>query len=980
MFITKFDNYDSEIKLKGDCNMADNNMKIGSRRLTKDELKVLLKDYTNIYEQIGSIRENAWELKNKIKNDENYRKIVEREQEFVKHHNNVFSILGDRGSGKSSVLLSIKYNIMKEIIMKNADYKLDSKNEDNIKCNIKNSDTVLPIIVPQDMDDDSESLGWILGFFEDDIEESQKLFLENRNIFNYKMNECDMCDRKRIVNNRLKEAYDRVKESYFKRKRDYQKRLTDVNSDADFVDLKSETLCKDVKLAKHFKIFIDEFINYKKAVSKIKYGGRNEEPLIFIFFDDVDISTKKCIDVLETIIRYLSHSNIVTFVSGNYKTFEETITIKYLEEDGLLNKDLLSTNFVNLKDSDYNKALNVRKRLTYDYLKKVLSPALRYYLSEIEDEYKYRFNPTVKDQKNDSKNLYELIRGCFGLSQDNFMIYKNEKESDGYKMNKFFMAFDNKPRGLINIYYYLNGIYEKINFDKWEYKDRQKFWTKDELGRFLDIIITSNSKLDMYKNEIKSLLSINSDYENNVSIEVDYMSILAGENFNKDLTMQILTLGIFFDALINFLFAEGKYKDIFIQDEKFDEYRAICDTMEKSIPKHDNLDIVLIYKMEKPFDVLYFYQILLKYRFDFEYNTVNCMNYMEYIKKVFENKNENKLADWMSKIIKEKIKKEDLSKIKKSIEKVKNLNLINLEQKLKLNILGDRYEQLKRRYSDYKTPYNESHDYIEMQKQNLFFDVLNEILYSSSLKLSDFTINQNILSLNDKIEEYILESKKIINLKMIPNVSSMTEIKIYLDTLHLIFNFNETNFKKEFVDEFNKLKLSVMEYLDLKYKIELLRLIGLEFLPEEIKYFADIDTGVKEKYLNLLKQEDSIIEVLHSKFNDSNIKNIDYYRDYEKNKSIERYRSDIRKNLFNLDMNIKEKSKIINEEIQVINNNILTRVNILNIWEISQFEVKYDDFIFMNEGEDYFEVIKSAYEDNQKKYEENRKKQIIILI
>ncbi|WXR60339.1 hypothetical protein WG909_08425 [Peptostreptococcaceae bacterium AGR-M142] len=734
MFITKLDNYDSEITLKGDCNMADNNMKIGSRRLTVKELEVLLKDYTNIYEQINSIRDNAWELKNKIRNDENYRKIVEEEPEFIKHHNNVFSILGTRGSGKSSILISIKYTIMNQIIKRKNGakeiFEYDSKGQ-KISYDIEAHDTVLPIIAPQDMDEDSESLGWIIGFFEKEVEKSERLYIEDRRIFDYQNENCNLCSNRIINKNPLKESYDKLKEAYFKRKKDYKNRLMDVNSDSDYIELKGETLCQDVSLAKKFKGFIDEFVKYKSAVAKRKYNESVKEPLVFVFFDDVDISTKKCIDVLETIIRYLAHSNIVTFVSGNYKTFEETITLRYLEQDGLLDKELQEINFTNSTNDLKNNAITIRKKLTYDYLKKVLSPALRYHLTKIKDEDKYNFayrivedeNEEKTSEKDDGVQLYKLIEEAFGLDDDNFMKYELVYPTDEKKyevMNKFFMPFDNKPRGLINIYYYLNSMWDKVKLElKKQGEDKKKkilkdIWTESELNKFLTIIITSNSRLDIYRKTIKDVIKIKKNYDGEIDVDVDYFQICEGEEFeniigDKNTRLQVLILGLFFDGLISNLISvlrntNKNYNDIFIQDEKYDEYKLVCDFLENSIAKQakKNFDIKLIYKTNQVFDILYFYQHALNYRYDIKYGNINYINFMEYLKSIEQNDSSSKIKDEdrIVKIIKVKLIEKDI--LLESILRVQNLNFLKLKNDLKNNILKDIYGELCVKYKKYK--------------------------------------------------------------------------------------------------------------------------------------------------------------------------------------------------------------------------------------------------------------------------------------
>ncbi|MBY6808680.1 hypothetical protein, partial [Clostridium botulinum] len=81
-------------------------LKIGARILHKTDLEALLPTYDNIFEQRDKFRYKAKEL-----NDNN----SDNEKEYQKReYNNIFSILGGRGTGKTSVLLTVKDKIENE--------------------------------------------------------------------------------------------------------------------------------------------------------------------------------------------------------------------------------------------------------------------------------------------------------------------------------------------------------------------------------------------------------------------------------------------------------------------------------------------------------------------------------------------------------------------------------------------------------------------------------------------------------------------------------------------------------------------------------------------------------------------------------------------------------------------------------------------------------------------------------------------------
>ena len=246
---------------------SNKNIKIGARNLDDEELKVLLPEWKNIFIEINKIREVA--NSNKMKKDSEDRLIIEDEPEFRKYHNNVFSILGERGAGKTSVQLSLKYKLMKNLLDKEGAEFDEYKN-----------DTILPLIVPPDMEEDSSVVGWIIAYFSDLVQKIDERFKKDRELFYYK--EDKRC-------NPVLEKFKELKKTFFIRSENNKNSINSDNSITEYIERNREAISEDINLSKKFKEFIDEYIEYKRNVNK-----RNaSEPLIYIFFDDVDISNKK---------------------------------------------------------------------------------------------------------------------------------------------------------------------------------------------------------------------------------------------------------------------------------------------------------------------------------------------------------------------------------------------------------------------------------------------------------------------------------------------------------------------------------------------------------------------------------------------------------------------------------------------------------------------------------------------------------------
>ncbi|NFC02725.1 hypothetical protein EXM90_14480, partial [Clostridium botulinum] len=437
-------------------------LKIGARVLDKSDLEALLPTYGNIFEQIDKFRDKAKELNDK-KSDEK------------KEYNNIFSILGGRGTGKTSVLLTVKKQI---------------ENDD-----VYGYDIVLPLIVPDDMGENSDTLGWIITYISKQVEEVNNGYIEHlRERENRKKKE-DLfekyCIKKEEVP--LKKYLKKLQESYYFRKPAYYEILIkEYIGKREYIGDTKEALEADQNLIKNFLLCIEELIKVKRELN----GQR--EPLIYFFFDDVDISAKRGFEVLISIMRYLNHPNVVIFISGDYNVFLETVTLQFLKNEDLLKKDLMGKSFI-LNSEDVNKikldnfdstALELRKNRSYDFLKKIMPPAFRYEMPLLSNKQKCEFKYT-KGNNSESETLLKLI-------EDNF--FKSDKSDEFIKYNEnilydYFEIFDDTPRGLINTYYYL-----------WEMVGNE--WEVQHIKQFLDIIVNSSVELEKYKSIIYEIINI----------------------------------------------------------------------------------------------------------------------------------------------------------------------------------------------------------------------------------------------------------------------------------------------------------------------------------------------------------------------------------------------------------------------------------------------------------------------------------------
>lgn len=500
--------------------LSQQGFKIGSRVLDENELRILLPSYDNIINQINKFREEAKSISEIVSNSD-----MEFEEKFdlKKDYNNIFSILGGRGTGKTSAAVTVRHRII----------------NDNRK---DNGDIIMPLIVPDHMGEISDALGWIITCLGEKIDilkrDYIKFIKDKHNEKAYENKYTELFDKycRKEQKLELDIIYRKVHKEYYFRKEIYQRILAqEYVGKNEYVDETKEVLEADQNLIKDFFLLIEEIIQVKSKLNS------NKEPLIYFFFDDVDISSKRGPDVLSTTMRYLTHPNIITFICGDYKVFSEMLTIDFLKKENLLDSGLMEKTYTSHDEREFedytlatkNTALNLRKVRGYDYLKKMLPSSLRYEMPQLGNKSKANFrytknNALIDDDiktyqnRNEIKDNKELT--LLELLERNF--YTDEELSDGksflkYRGNEvysYFLIFDSTPRGLINPYYFLYQMLQDKETEK-------NIWTSSDIKQFLDIVVSSSLILGNYKELINKIIRIDvkaEDKKKSINNKIEY--------------------------------------------------------------------------------------------------------------------------------------------------------------------------------------------------------------------------------------------------------------------------------------------------------------------------------------------------------------------------------------------------------------------------------------------------------------------------
>lgn len=491
-------------------NMNNNSIGVhhGAREINVDFLKQSIPGLDDLDNTIKRFREVAYNYNNKYPNKSKY---------YDEKFNNNISILAGRGMGKSSALITIISQIESSQYFK----KVSAK---------KNYiDIINPMIDPEDINENSDILGWVITSLFEQANQLEQTDSKKSDL-NYYFN---------IDNSIHHDLQEKKKEliSYYSI---YSKEYSNValNNSVNVHDYNSnleDILTFDYKLHKCFIEFINMIIKYKRDINRHTMkglAGEKIEPLIYFFFDDVDMSSKKSIKILTDILSYFAHPNIVIFISGDYQVFEQSLMAYFMSE----------TKEVTLKMSykKRKKEIKFAKDRTEYFLKKVLPPSYRFYVQEFSNDaakivHHYHSN---RDNIFERKNILELLSYvfCAGFEADNdpeknvylktFIVPKPD-DNDDFDKNKlvrlneeirmnylyaYLSVFSVNIRGFMNVYNYL--VKEAENIFELENKNLKEYWNINKFKEFLRVILNSKHTYQKYQNNIEKFIYVKDQTDN----------------------------------------------------------------------------------------------------------------------------------------------------------------------------------------------------------------------------------------------------------------------------------------------------------------------------------------------------------------------------------------------------------------------------------------------------------------------------------
>ena len=374
---------------------------LGPYALPKDMATCVFHYWDVISANIGHIRETAAGA-----SPEFSKLLRTNEQEAiaeVRQYNNTISILGSRGSGKTSVIMTLQKDLR------------DGRSEQEKYAGLpEDYNIAMPFLVPQDITEDQTLLGWIISQL---LKKAEQIDRETSDAARdiWQSWEEDP-QRMSILSNPFRECKDALLRAFTLRSRiavrqsegeDYTGDL--VYSYMDAVRLDTELL---VCLLKLISMMIDYYRYRIRKDAKATGDSPKKkfaEPLIFFTIDDLDLTPTRSSEVIELVLRYLQHPNVVIICGWNQEQFQNHLSMEFLRNQGVLDSNYLNTSFgfddvfMERQRSHYTALISAR-RLAQDNLKKAFPPSQRYEIRglSLRERASFPFDPLLEESVPDS--------------------------------------------------------------------------------------------------------------------------------------------------------------------------------------------------------------------------------------------------------------------------------------------------------------------------------------------------------------------------------------------------------------------------------------------------------------------------------------------------------------------------------------------------------------------------------------------------
>lgn len=538
-----------------DFSSKNPNYKTGVKILTESQMRMGLPLYDTLLNKIERIRDEATLVDRSM--------LLRQSIENLKY-DQIFSILGGRGAGKTSVLMTLRHEL--------------EQKEHNV---------IFPIIMPELIEDDENIVSWIISAMKENLEQVEKTIAN----FGYKNNSVEyqeFCKERKLFDrcafnrqNRLRQLLNELTNAY------YATEFKKQNSTADYATYK-ELLANGVessysltkKFTKYWNELTDVYTKYLHELHTITpQNAEYKSPLIFIFIDDADLKPQILNELLFVIPKYLSHPNVVVFVSASQKTLaysvknfmyksitQNTFDLPALMDiehqyngNSILDGEGKTIKFHELR---YGREYDKIKKLADEILRKIFPIYNRFYLRKY-DSYQDKgllqmfaneqpdCHDTVKLSKRLTDELKDFKKEIIRLHTDSILFkdkknnkvmeakeksFKLIKEDSDSLANEMYISFLGRySRDISSVYFALKDALAAMVTLLNEYYANTKKPVLDEMSekfiesmyeivtKFITAAVDSNRNLTMFSRSVRDLVKMRLLHW---QLYVDYAKIL----------------------------------------------------------------------------------------------------------------------------------------------------------------------------------------------------------------------------------------------------------------------------------------------------------------------------------------------------------------------------------------------------------------------------------------------------------------------
>lgn len=531
--------------------------KMGFKLLGDEQINNMFPEWNVLLRKIEAHRRQLKRLDTNLKTVDSQYNLM---------YDNIFSIFGKRGSGKTSAIFTLK------------DYLQNKK-----------GDLVLPVIMPEMIPKDCDMIGWILSLFEDKVLELNKK-REKQELNNQKFASCLYQPRKTLLR-----EYEEVKELCFSQYYKGEEQDSMSKSVLNYERRTQNSYNFSARLASFWDILVREM----KQVENMEAGA---EPLIYLIFDDVDLVPETVSSLFSTIIKYLSHPNLIVFVTADeellYDVVENDFNHRLGKNDelsayGLAKRQVVAFGYADESSvleekiaARINQKLKIMEETPRFYCDKILPPASRYYLESFDScERKSSFLCGIEQPNGDVvyKNIREYIEGVMQSYINSLNIEQTEDflHCDCNFINAYLMFWGNTARQLANEQLIFEDFIEALKglgkkYKQKGYDKRQQYFQELYyiIRAFAFNTLNADSSLKLLRSEIQEFVNetimkypeewgiyINYSY---IKVAAEQLIISAEKEKIGEVIKQYSVLFVLLFFIENILILEGKSKpDLF---------------------------------------------------------------------------------------------------------------------------------------------------------------------------------------------------------------------------------------------------------------------------------------------------------------------------------------------------------------------------------------------------------------------------------